>query len=1323
MIRQGRQDPRPGHGWRLRSELNQLSRSGQRSRYARPFGIGTVLLGLWMVICSVGQLAADDSIGASQPGPEAMRLRISWGGGTERAWVLTARIDGGKIYAPQLLGLTPETPGSAVCQSNELRVTQPLASNYGGVDVTVEGSPSSHLVLEFAPVNAPQQRVARTIQLSELRAGTVSSALDESRNQFSVTRVPGDWLQLEIGRDHLLFEPGEEWRLKFAPRLVPGEAQPWRCTAKLVNARALNPVLETQTWDVELDEYGNAPAIAWSWKVPDREGVYDLIFELEPRRYQQISFNNSAGSRLTRRVQLVVLDDQPVAVAAQPSEWRPAGTVDSATASKRDWRRGFGSRPAGGFLAAGNPLVTGTREVEERKFLELLPGQWQTFHLPVKATGKPHRLEIEYVDQADLTLGFSLLEVDSSGRMQVFGSDSGIVQRPEPGVTAERPAVRTHVVEFWPSTSQPLLLVNNRHATASAALGQIRILAGPDQLPAAANASPTLTPGLELNQISPLPHRGRMAFYEFPLFPENFGAEFALDPGSGQLLTDWVTFYQGADRLVQHLRAHGYRGAMLAVVADGSALYPSQLLSGTPRFDSGIYFSTGQDPVRKDVLELLLRMFARAGLELVPVVTLNGHLPGLETAIRDGQADAVLLRDSNGRPPSSQIDAPRYNPLVPRVQQEVQRIVLELLDRYGRHSAFRGVALTCQADTCTQLPGRRWGLDLERVNQFLATQQQQPLTTLEELYAESTQQFLFGTAREAWLNFRAEKLTSWYQELERTVRAGSSGGRFYLAGVDLYRVGDLPSLLSPSLQWPIDLPAALRDLGWDLAQLDRLEHTVLMRPNRVAPVGNLVSERIEINLAGLEQTRQALSRGGYSASLFVNRAPWSKITPPLGDAAKGDNELPLLRWQPLSLAGAADRQRFAESLAHYDTRLFADGGWLLPNSPAADAFFLTMAELPDVRFETVSPASGKSLLTARQVRVGDRWYAYLVNPSPWELRAEVALSGSPAAPVRVVPETIPTERRDGNSQTVLNLQLEPFGLVVLSSTATELSLTDFRAVATEGEGDALRTRLRRLQEQLVAASTPRTWNVLRNPECNPTTEGELGWRFDPRQEREVAIKPDPLRTDNSALHLQSEGSTVWVRSNELPVPETGRLSISVWLRIDPDQPQPPLRIALEADSETPEYYRFARVGSLAREDAGSETISSEWKQFVVHFDDLPIHTAERCRIGFDLMGPGSIWLDRVEVFDRWFDQNDTKALTQLLAAAGPLLRDQTGWNECRLLLDSYWLRFLGQYGSPDPAPQPLEPTTTVSSEEEASNNPFQLRRPRRAEKPRMVPFR
>jgi len=771
---------------------------------------------------------------------------------------------------------------------------------------------------------------------------------------------------------------------------------------------------------------------------------------------------------------------------------------------------------------------------------------------------------------------------------------------------------------------------------------------------------------------------------------------------------------------------------MIAVMADGSALYPSQLLQPTPRFDSGIFFSTGQDVLRKDVVELLMRMFSRAGLDLVPVLTLNGRLPNLEQCVREGQGESVLLLDPTGRTPNSKQELARYNPLSSLVQQEVRGVVAELVDRYGQHSAFGGVALTCQAETCTLLPGRRWGLELELVNQFLASQQQPLLSATAELYNEQTQQFLFGTARDAWLAFRAASLANWYEELQGLVRERLPEGKLYLAGIDIYRMGDLPSLLSPSLQWSIDLPGALRDLGWDLGQLERLENTVLMRPNRVAPAASLVSERIENNLASLEQTRQTLSRGSYSAGLFINRAAWSRISPLSKATEEKENaELPLVRWQPLALVGNAEQQRFAESLAHYDTQLFADGGWLLPTTGDGDDFFRVLAHLADTKFELVTPQTGKSTVTARQISVAGQWQAYLVNPSPWPVKVELVLSGPPAAPLRIIPETLVTQRRDESAQTLLSVELAPFGLAVLKSTEESVRIADYRESIDESEGEALRSRLRRVQERMVAAAAPRAWNVLKNSDCNLLSDSELGWRFDLQQPSGVKLEPEPTRPTNSALHLQSEGATVWVRSNELPVSETGRLSISAWIRIDPEQPQPPLRISIEADSKVAEYYRFARVGSLAREEESSEQITGEWKQFVVHFDDLPIHTAERCRIGFDLMGTGDVWIDRVEVFDRWFDQNDTKALTQLVAAAGPLLRDPSSWDDCRMLLDSYWLRFLDEFGTGDLAPTKEEPSKSESNEasseasleEEASASPFGFRRARRADKPRMFPFK
>lgn len=126
--------------------------------------------------------------------------------------------------------------------------------------------------------------------------------------------------------------------------------------------------------------------------------------------------------------------------------------------------------------------------------------------------------------------------------------------------------------------------------------------------------------------------RSLAAYYDRPLFPENFSHSASLDESGddpSRTLNDWATFYEGSQRLVAYL-AHGYNGAIVTVAADGGALYPSALLQATPRYDDGVFFHSGQDPLRKDVLELLLRMFDREGLRLVPTLQLSTPLVGLE---------------------------------------------------------------------------------------------------------------------------------------------------------------------------------------------------------------------------------------------------------------------------------------------------------------------------------------------------------------------------------------------------------------------------------------------------------------------------------------------------------------------------------------------------------------------------------------------------------------------------------------------------------------------------------------------------------------------
>ncbi len=147
------------------------------------------------------------------------------------------------------------------------------------------------------------------------------------------------------------------------------------------------------------------------------------------------------------------------------------------------------------------------------------------------------------------------------------------------------------------------------------------------------------------------PGRLLAAQLDRPLLPANFSAAESLDAWSGRSLDDWTTFHQGGLRLVEYLQHVGYNGLMISVLADGSTIYPSALLEPTPRYDTGMFFDTAADPLRKDVLEMLLRLFDREGLQLIPALEFAAPLPELE-AVRRGA----------GRPTASSGSAPTARP-------------------------------------------------------------------------------------------------------------------------------------------------------------------------------------------------------------------------------------------------------------------------------------------------------------------------------------------------------------------------------------------------------------------------------------------------------------------------------------------------------------------------------------------------------------------------------------------------------------------------------------------------------------------------------------
>ena len=189
-------------------------------------------------------------------------------------------------------------------------------------------------------------------------------------------------------------------------------------------------------------------------------------------------------------------------------------------------------------------------------------------------------------------------------------------------------------------------------------------------------------------------------------------------------MDDWVTYYEGATRLVEYLHHVGYNGLVMSVLADGSTIYPSPLLQPTPRYDTGTFFGTAQDPLRKDVVELLFRLFDREGLQLVPALQFSAPLPQLEEEVRQGGNAGLEPLDVQGRDWLASHEprqglAPYYNPLNDHVQQAMLAVVRELSQRYRGHASFAGLTLQLSADGYAQLPGADWCCDSQTVDRFV----------------------------------------------------------------------------------------------------------------------------------------------------------------------------------------------------------------------------------------------------------------------------------------------------------------------------------------------------------------------------------------------------------------------------------------------------------------------------------------------------------------------------------------------------------------------------------------------------------------------------
>ena len=1220
---------------------------------------------------------------------ETMRIRLAWGGGAARLWTGALTVDQGTLREPELLGIEADEPGSMwlADHGSRLEIRQRSPRTYDGVDVLVDAPLAASVQLTLTPADAPEPAARFTVSLADLLDGARNEQLDDRGNRVLFQRSPGDTLRVTTSHSALVFAPSESLELTVEPHLLPIPADS-RFTVKF----ELTPARGTRVlWSAEREgRAGHAVAFPLSIPLPAGEGAYDLTMAVtragwpNPVR-RPLHWRQTVAER---NIQLLVLAPEPPEAGAEitdaafrqvveidpahPHWWDLLAKLPQLPRVARLWKAPLGN---GNMQRWRHPLgelvrLSPSRESPDRS--------WEAYTLPVVDPGRPHLLEVDYPSDVAQTLGISILEPNAAGALMPIGLDSGVEVGPAPIDADEAPQWRRHRLVFWPRTTSPMVLMTNLRANDAAVYGKIRILSAGTRLPRAPTG-----PGSGDRLLA--------AYMDRPMLPENFSAQESFDPTIERGLDDWQTFHESGTRLVEYLEYAGYNGLMINVLADGSTIYPSRLLEPTPRYDTGVLFGTAQDPVRKDVLEMLFLLFNRQQLRLIPGLEFGAHMPALEGLLRRGgpEAEGIEWIGPEGRP-WTQVHFPRrglgayYNVLHPQVQEAMLDVVRELVGRYAHHPSFAGLAVQLSAHGYAQLPGPEWGLDDATVARFSReTKTSVPGSGINR-FAERARFLATEPHRSVWLRWRADRLQDFYGRVQAELSAARPGAKLMLAGSEMLSGEGPLERLRPTLIGRPSLSDVFLSLGVDPERYRKEAGPVLLRTERIGAASGSTAAAVGRELPLMPEFDRLFENQSVPAVLFFQPPHQSRVGS--FDAKSPFQPSYTALFSQVSPSGHENRRRFANAMAKADPAILCDGGWLLPlgQEAALADFVAAYRSLPAVPFHRVQESSWPSQpVTFRYAHHEGYTYAYAVNNAPFAVGARVRIEAPAGCRIEELTGLRHASplRQDGRGTFVWEVQLKPYDLIAVRLNVANAKLVAPEAVIPTPIREAIEQRIRTLGQRAAVLRNATPMPVIENPyfeDLADQAETIPGWSFTRNQPGvEVRLDTASPHHGKQCVRMQSEGPVAALVSQPFEAPGTGRLTLAVWLRVDDPAQQPPLRLAIEGDfGRLP--YRFATIGVPPANGQPAVPIGAAWGQYLFHVADLPLEPGRRMSVRFDLMGAGEVFIDRVEVYDLSFNRNELVELSKHISLMDVKLQNGQ-LADCLSLLEGYWPRFLQEH--------------------------------------------
>jgi hypothetical protein len=732
---------------------------------------------------------------------------------------------------------------------------------------------------------------------------------------------------------------------------------------------------------------------------------------------------------------------------------------------------------------------------------------WHSLPLDTEI-GKPYLVEIDYSVNVPQTLGICIVDAVQYGGAYKINTAANIHVAEEIVQDTQSETVATHRLFFWAKTAHPELVLVNRQPDREALFRNIRI-------------SRVVTPGLLEDQRLP-------KLFEGTAQRKRIGQ--ILDANDLQT-QDWNKAYETSSHLIDQLHRGGYDGVTLTVLSDrrsreGGNL-DDNLFSLAPRFRGG-----------DKVLEMMFRRFDNEGLTLIPAIEFNMRIDSLERWVQQYPFVAEEVYIGN---PEHRI----YNLLSKNVQLAMTQIVCELVDRFGHHPSFGGVAIVLSPESYAQLPlpgaglgtippdNRTWeqfksdtwqdetwrSLGIlfpndEIVPHSVYGQPPQNLETARVLAAirnrAKREEFLRSDPKvwEAWVRWRAAKVSEFYAHLAQQVCARAGGLRpptsqtepaesrgayaprscaLYLLGGKMLDSPEIQHFCAPTLPNKYTSLQAIQLLGFDLPLIAKTESLHFLKPVQISETKNYCYE-------GLNSAEVA----PFVSPLFSKSGMLSTQFAYANSCADTDHFVTVP-------SGNQSRKRFVQQLAQSDVLMFMDGGVSLPLGQESAMFDLldTFRRLPPTAFETFQaseksgglvggltpPAHDKvSLqpLTIRYKNLPEGMIMYIVNDASFAVEADFNFSADARSGMTELTghRMIRSFNRNfaGTSSHTWRASLQPYDLLAIKISDTNAKIESVIVHRPPGVESALKQKVEDLAQRIQAARGGVAWDKMLNPD-------------------------------------------------------------------------------------------------------------------------------------------------------------------------------------------------------------------------------------------------